>query len=147
MEDSEKNPNIINEPTVAYGNIGNYDIFNIIESIRNGIHFQKFMNILKQSPFSLSEWSYFLHISDRTMQRYQKEDKTFDQLQSEKIFEIVLIYRMGVQVFGSSDAFNIWLHTKNMVLGNVNPKDLMDSSFGISLIKDELHRIEHGIFA
>lgn len=147
MSESDNNLNILNEPAATYGSLGGNDIFSIIQNIRNGVRFQSFISILKQSPFSISEWSYFLHISDRTMQRYQKEDKTFDQLQSEKIYEIVLLYRMGSQVFGGSDAFNVWLHTKNITLGNVTPKELLDSSFGISLIKDELHRIEYGIFA
>ena len=79
------------------------------------------------------------------MQRYQKEKKTFDPLYSEKILEILLLTRLGIEVFGNSEKFTSWLETKNMVLGSKKPKEFLDNTFGISLLKDELTRIEHGI--
>ena len=81
------------------------------------------------------------------MQRYQKEQKTFDPLSSEKILEILLLSRLGVGVFGNTEKYNSWLETKNMVLGNKKPKEFLDNTFGIGLLKDELTRIEHGILA
>jgi uncharacterized protein (DUF2384 family) len=50
-------------------------------------------------------------------------------------------------VFGDKERFNVWLNATNIALGNVKPKDLLDNTFGISLLKDELGRIEHGILA
>jgi len=39
------------------------------------------------------------------------------------------------------------MDTKIIALGGVRPKDMLDTSFGINAIYDELGRIEHGIFA
>jgi putative toxin-antitoxin system antitoxin component (TIGR02293 family) len=100
-----------------------------------------------EAAFSLSEWSKILHISERTMQRYETENKTFDPVQSEKIIQIAMLHKYGISVFGNSENFHTWLYAKNIALGGISPKDLLDSSFGIDLIKDELGRIEHGVLA
>ena len=46
-----------------------------------------------------------------------------------------------------NEKLNTWLETKNIMLGGVKPKDLLDNTFGISLVKDELTRIEYGVLA
>lgn len=132
---------------LSYGAIDDQNILSLISLVRKGIKFPVFVNFMEKSPFDLAEWSGFLHVSERTMQRYKKEERTFDALQSEKILEIALLYKKGIEVFGDKEKFNSWLHTKNLALGKIKPKELFDSSFGISLLKDELTRIEHGILA
>ena len=146
-EEMEQPLNILEESKITYGSVGDRDIFRLIDAIRAGINFPVFTSIAKQSSFTINEWSGFLHLSERTMQRYQKEKKTFDPLYSEKIMEILLLTRLGIEVFGNSEKFNSWLETKNMVLGSKKPKEFLDNTFGISLLKDELTRIEHGILA
>jgi putative toxin-antitoxin system antitoxin component (TIGR02293 family) len=130
------------------------DIFNKVEdagapyyvnTIRNGIAFNAFEGILEKLSFTFSEWSSFLHISERTMQRYKKDQKKFDALQSEKILQITLLYKKGIDVFESKDNFNLWLSTPCVALGNVMPKSLLDSAFGIELVSDELNKIEYGV--
>jgi uncharacterized protein (DUF2384 family) len=49
--------------------------------------------------------------------------------------------------FGSEENFHTWMETKSIPLGGVKPKGLLDTTYGINLITDELGRIEHGIFA
>jgi putative toxin-antitoxin system antitoxin component (TIGR02293 family) len=115
--------------------------------VRRGIGFQTFDSFANKSPFSLNEWSVYLHLSERTMQRYKLENRTFDPLQSEKIIEIALLYNKGIEVFGNSEKFDSWLITDNIVLGNIKPKMLLDNTFGINLLKDELTRIEYGILS
>ncbi|HMG69386.1 MAG TPA: MbcA/ParS/Xre antitoxin family protein [Chitinophagaceae bacterium] len=81
------------------------------------------------------------------MQRYKKEKKSFDPIHSEKNLEVTLLYNLGVEVFGNKDKFNTWLETKNLALGGMKPKELLDNTFDIGLLKDELVRIEYGILA
>ena len=81
------------------------------------------------------------------MQRYKKEKKSFDPIYSEKILEVTLLYNLGAEVFGNKDKFNTWLETKNLALGRIKPKGLLDNTFGIGLLKDELTRIEYGTLA
>lgn len=132
---------------LAYNLVDDSSILNLIEIVRQGIKFSNFTDLVKLSPFNLSEWSGFLHLSDRTMQRYKKEKTTFSNIHSEKILQITLLFNYGVEVFGNKKKFNTWLETENLALGQIKPKDLLDSSFGIDLVKDELTRIEHGVLA
>ena len=138
---------ILNDPSVSYQSLGNKNISSLIASVRQGVSFASFISFVKKSPFNVSEWSSFLHLSERTMQRYKKEQKTFDPIYSEKILEIALLYRKGVEVFADKERFNAWLDANNIALGNVKPKELLDNTFGISLLRDEIGRIEHGVLA
>lgn len=119
----------------------------LMDWVRGGLDFKLFQNMVSRFPFSLEEWSQFLHLSERTIQRYKKEDKTFDSLQTEKILQITLLYQRGVEIFGDKPNFDFWLDTKNLALGNLKPKELLDNAFGIALLEEELTRIEHGVFA
>lgn len=132
---------------VKISSIDDSDVMLYIRTIRNGITFIAFSNFAKTTPFSYSEWSAFLHMSERTLQRYKQEKKAFDPIHSERILQIGLLYNFGVEVFGSSEKLNNWLETKNLALGGTKPKELLDNSFGIGLLKDELTRIEQGILA
>jgi putative toxin-antitoxin system antitoxin component (TIGR02293 family) len=60
---------------------------------------------------------------------------------------IELLYKKGIEVFGEEENFYAWMDFKSIPLGGVKPKDLLDTSFGINMIRDELGRIEHGILA
>ena len=142
MKPIELTPN-----TFSYNSVDDKDVFSIINTIKKGIKFSVFNSIALNSPFSLIEWSGFLNISERTMQRYKKERKSFDSNSSEKIIEIALLFKYGIEVFGNKDKFNTWLETKNVALGGIVPKELLDNTFGINLLKDELTRIEYGVLA
>jgi putative toxin-antitoxin system antitoxin component (TIGR02293 family) len=142
-----KNSIEISENQMSYQAIDDRDVLSLIQAVRKGIKYAFFTKITEKSPFTLPEWAQFLHLTNRTMQRYKSEDKTFDAIYAEKIVEITMLYKYGVEVFGNEQKLNIWLETDSIVLGGVKPKSLLDSVFGINLIKDELTRIEHGILA
>lgn len=137
----------VSEPMINYKTMDDRRAFHLIEAIRQGISYSLFEKLVKPIPFNLQEWSSFLHLSERSMQRYKKGKGTFNQNSSERIVEISMLYKYGVEVFGIATNFNTWLDNKSIAMGNRKPKELLDSSFGISLIKDELTRISQGILA
>jgi len=123
------------------------DTVELLKISRNGIRFSLFLEIVKSSPFSLKEWGKFLHLTERTLQRYKKESKKFEPIHSERIIEIAKLQMKGKNVFGSKSNFEQWMNSNIVALGGIKPTELLDSTFGIDLIMDELGRIEHGILA
>lgn len=138
---------IINEPAVAYLPTADAGVMNFIQSTRKGFTIHQFQQLSGKMKFSLQEWCNFLHLSERTLQRYKKNNSSFDSLQSERILEIVLLNKYGVKVFGSQDVFYSWLKESNVAMGGVLPVSLLNNTFGIQLIKQELGRIEYGVLA
>ena len=122
-------------------------VFHMMDVARKGISFKVFETLSRKFPFTMQNWADFLHISGKTLSRYQKEDKVFDAPQSEKILQIELLYSRGKEVFGDSESFLVWLQSESLALGKIKPQEILDSGFGISLLMDELLRIEHGVLA
>lgn len=132
---------------ISYESVDDRNVFALIAMVRNGINFSIFYAFVQKTPFSLSDWSVFLNMSERTMQRYKRARNSFDPIYSQKILEVTLLYNHGVGVFGDKNKFDTWLETINIALGGVKPRDLLDNTFGIGLLKDELTRIEHGVLS
>lgn len=135
------------EQKLSFEKVSEANSIYLMQVARQGINFDAFINLVKSIPFSMPDWSRLLHITNRTMQRYKKEMKSFDTIQSEKILQITLLYKKGIDVFGNKEKFDTWLIANNIALGSVKPKDLLDTAFGINLLNDELIRIEHGVLA
>jgi putative toxin-antitoxin system antitoxin component (TIGR02293 family) len=140
-------PILDKDEKLSYDSLDDQTMFNIIQSVREGLPYYAFENYASKSPFNLAEWSEFLGLSERSLHRYKKEQKPFNKIHSERIIEIVLLLRKGVEVFGNEKKFAIWMESQIVALGGIKPKDLLDSSFGIRLLNDELTRIAYGIFA
>ena len=131
----------------SYKSAGDKNVLGIIEAVRTGISFVEFDQIVRATPFSLTEWAAYLQLSERTIQRNQKENKPFQLIQSERIVELAMLYEYGVDVFGDKDNFTVWLNAASVALGGRTPKELLDTQLGIGMVKDELGRIEHGVLA
>lgn len=135
------------EAFFSYDAVDDNNVLAIIDLVRTGITYRDFNKIADDTPFSLTEWANYLQVSERTIQRNQKENKSFQPIQSERIVELSMLYQYGVEVFGEKANFNTWLISRSIALGGRTPKDLLDTKFGISMVRDELGRIEHGILA
>lgn len=137
---------IVNDLLAPYGLPEDRKSLRMIRLTREGVSYADFENITSESVFTMDQWVTFLHISERTLQRYKKDNKSFESLQSEKILELLLLQEYGQKVFEQAESFKIWLNSTSLALGGIAPISLLDSSFGIQMVKDELGRIEHGIF-
>lgn len=123
------------------------DPLDLLNLSRDGITYNLFQEIVDSSSFSIKQWSIFLHLTERTIQRYKKEKKKFETVQSEKILEIAKLQAKGIEVFEEETYFDAWLNSNIIALGNIKPITLLDNSFGIDMLMDELGRIEHGVLA
>ena len=66
---------IFNDLAVSYNTLDDTRMINLIDTVRKGISFSLFLSLVDRSSFSIIEWSAFLHLSERTIQRYRKEKK------------------------------------------------------------------------
>jgi len=132
---------------ISLGTLDNRDIFKLIRASRKGVDHKTLYDMIKSFPFNLSEWAKLLHISERTIQRYRHEKKKLDSIHSDRFLNIMILLNKGIEVFGNSENFMIWLESVNIALGKIKPIDIIDNAFGIKIIIDELTKIEHGVLA
>ncbi|NEN24916.1 antitoxin, partial [Cryomorpha ignava] len=81
------------------------DTIELIRLTRIGVEYSLFNSILTTTPYSIKDWSSFLHLTERTLQRYKKEGRSFEQPYSERILEIAQLQKRGIEVFGDADYF------------------------------------------
>lgn len=114
---------------------------------RKGVSFDVFQSLADRLNYTIKQWSKYLHITERTIQRYKKENKPFEPMQSERIIKIGVLHSRGAAIFGSEESFESWMRSQSVALGSIQPIELLDSGFGIEMLMDELGRIEHGVLA
>lgn len=114
--------------------------------IRAGIPKQVMDRLMSVADISLTEMAAIIHTSDRTLRRYTAGQR-LSQEQSERMVEIARLYSRGEEVFGTLGEFRTWMDATLLAFGNKKPKEFMDTSIGISMIMDEIGRVQHGVFA
>ncbi|HZJ21220.1 MAG TPA: antitoxin Xre-like helix-turn-helix domain-containing protein [Pricia sp.] len=119
----------------------------MIAMVRDGISYGDFLKFFRNEPFTDQEWANYLGISVRTLDRYRNGQKRFPAKQSERILEIKRLLTFGESVFEDRGNFMDWMCMRNIPMGGVLPKDLLDTTIGINMVQDQLGRIEHGILA
>ncbi len=109
--------------------------------------FSEFKKIADKVDLTQKEWSDILHISERTLQRYAKDNSTFNFSVIDRILLIDKVLKKGVEIFGSGINFITWLKDEpNSIDGELGLHSL--ASFDtITKVLNQLGRIEHGILA
>jgi uncharacterized protein (DUF2384 family) len=68
-------------------------------------------------------------------------------MHKEIVLKLEALYEIGFNSFDSNEkALNEWLESRIPALGDCVPKDLLITLSGIDSVKNELLRIEHGIY-
>jgi putative toxin-antitoxin system antitoxin component (TIGR02293 family) len=120
--------------------------YDLIRLTRKGINKKQLLFLVKYLSLNLTEISKILPISIRTLQRYNKNRILNTDVTNQSLL-IAELFTKGVRVFGNLDKFNLWLRSPNSALSGYMPIDLLDTTFGLELIKDELGRIEYGVIS
>jgi uncharacterized protein (DUF2384 family) len=126
----------VNEPEVMYLSNATLDIFPI----------SSFNLLSEKLLFTQAEWASELHISDRTLQRYLKENKAFEGLFAEHLYQMEQLADLGLLVFGDVKALDTWLRSPRDVLGKLLDFSTSSSFWGVRLLCNELGRIEYGVY-
>ena len=104
--------------------------------------FKNFKKVMDKSPFSLLEWANFLHVSERTLQRYAKDNSSFNGLLIDRILDLEKLIDFGNAEFG--DHFHDWLQSTPYNLYGNKPIELLKSSDGIKTVYNLIGQIVHG---
>lgn len=120
--------------------------FNIIELARQGLPKRSLLSFAKKIAITIQDLASIMHISERTLQRYD-DDAIIKTEYAEKAIELARLYARGNEVFGSMENFKIWMKTPGLIFNGESPLSLLDTSAGFDMVFTELGRIEHGILA
>lgn len=109
--------------------------------------YNEFKKIADKTPFTQAEWASILHVSERTLQRYAKNNGSFAPINAERALQIDKILKEGKIAFGKVENFYNWIKGKPYMLeGNLSFNSLT-SYEGIQKVLTQLGRIQHGILA
>lgn len=134
------NSQLLYEPELAYELIRK-------PKITKDVAFNDFKKIASKVDFTQKEWSDILHISERTLQRYAKENTVFSFSVTDRILQVNKVFERGLEVFGSYAKFNLWLRGDPYMLEGQLSLHSLASIDGINNVLTQLGRIEHGILA
>ncbi|MEO6453096.1 MAG: antitoxin Xre-like helix-turn-helix domain-containing protein [Ginsengibacter sp.] len=110
-------------------------------------NYKEFAKIADKVPLTQKEWADILHISERTLQRYAKDNGVFNFSVADRILQIDKVIKKGIHVFGSIDKFMKWISDNPYMLEGRLSLHSLASIEGINRIFTQLGRIEHGLFA
>ncbi len=110
-------------------------------------NYKEFKKIADKVPFTQKEWADILHISERTLQRYAKDNGSFNFSAVDRILQIDKVIKKGIEVFGNMDKFMGWLKNNPFMLEGRLSLQSLGSIEGINMVLTQLGRIEHGLFA
>ena len=116
------------------------------EVILKDFTFSEFKKIADQATFTLKEWADFLHTSERTLQRYAKDNSSFNGLQIERILLFKKLIKEGNKQFGK-EKFGTWINRKLFSLNFKTPREFLFTHDGVQEVINILGRLEHGIVA
>lgn len=118
----------------------------VIPSIKD-FSYTEFKKIAEKTPFTQGEWAAMLMISERTLQRYAKNNGSFAPINAERFVQINNVINRGKKVFGSVEGFYDWIHANPSMLEGDLSFNSLTSFDGIQNVLTQIGRIEHGILS
>jgi putative toxin-antitoxin system antitoxin component (TIGR02293 family) len=108
--------------------------------------YKKLKKITELVPFTQADWANMLHLSERTLQRYAKNNSSFEGIYTDRILLLQDMINLGLETFTDADAFYRWLKKDKLVLGQTLNFQSLYSDRGIQEIIDQLSRIQYGVY-
>jgi putative toxin-antitoxin system antitoxin component (TIGR02293 family) len=108
--------------------------------------YKKLKKITELVPFTQSEWANMLHLSERTLQRYAKNNSSFEGIYTDRILLLQEMINLGLETFTDADAFYRWLKKDKFILGQTLNFQSLYSDRGIQEVIDQITRIQYGVY-
>ncbi len=101
---------------------------------------------LKERGFTIDE-IYSIVAPRRTLARRKELGQELTAEETDRVLRLARIADMADRVFGDHERAQRWLRKGSRVLDGLRPIDLLATETGARIVEEELHRIDHGIFA
>ena len=137
----------VNERLGGYGVLkhkirNNFDLAFLAE---NGVPKAAIQHLADSAGLDVKELISLLPVTPRNLLRYEDTD-LLSNVVSDHLISLADVISVGTRVLGR-EYFLEWLHSNILALGNEKPIQYLRTHAGIEVVKTELGRIEHGIFA
>jgi putative toxin-antitoxin system antitoxin component (TIGR02293 family) len=166
-------PSVVNEPLAAYKTSTSSDLgYNYFESekdisagrilgnykndfssphsklvaIKKGLQAQALLDLMFVTGATRVDIAHLLDLTEPTLRKYITAGKELNIGLSEHILQLFELFDKGMDTFGSLDDFKNWLPKHNIGM-DAKPIDLLDTITGISIVMNELLRIDYGVLA
>jgi putative toxin-antitoxin system antitoxin component (TIGR02293 family) len=133
------------QPTKSLKVVYNASVKDKIDFIKGGASKNDLIKIKDQLDVDYDKLSQILSVS-RAKLLSKKPKEKFDQTTSERIMLVSDVVGFGEHVFEDMANFRDWLKRENKALGNKSPIEMMDTVYGIQEVKNEIGRIESGVY-
>jgi len=117
-----------------------------LAAIKQGLEPKAIQELIELTGATQTDIARILDLTEPTLRKYIKKGKELNTGLSEHLIQLFELFDKGMDTFGSLEEFKNWLPHQNIGIGAV-PMDLLDTLTGISIIKNELIRIDYGVTA
>lgn len=117
-----------------------------LDAIKKGLEPKAIQDLIEIAGVTQTDAAHILDLTEPTLRKYIKTGKELNTGLSEHLIQLFELFDKGMDTFGSLEEFKNWLPHQNIGIDAV-PMDLLDTLTGISMIKNELIRIDYGVTA
>jgi uncharacterized protein (DUF2384 family) len=90
---------------------------------------------------TISNW---LNIDVKTLRNWKNPNYKLKPEDQEKVLLLMVLFKHGIDVFGSGEKFRQWLYLDNFYFGKKQPGSFLNTGTGIRFVDNNLTAIEYG---
>lgn len=117
-----------------------------LNAIKKGLASKAITDLIEITGATQMGAAHILDLTEPTLRKHIKAGKELNTGLSEHILQLFELFDKGMDTMGSLSEFKKWLQQHNIGI-NAKPIDLLDTITGISIIMNELLRIDYGVLA
>ncbi|MXV51666.1 DUF2384 domain-containing protein [Pedobacter sp. HMF7647] len=117
-----------------------------LSAIKTGLKSRAISDLILLTGATQTDLATILDLTEPTLRKHIKAGKELNTGLSEHILQLFELFDKGMDTFGSLDEFKNWLPQHNIGI-DARPIDLLDTITGISIVMNELLRIDFGVVA
>lgn len=108
--------------------------------------YKRFQKIIDKVPFTQKEWANILHLHERTLQRYAKDNSSFEGIYTDRILQVDQLITIGLETFNNAAALYNWLKKDKIVFNRILNFESLYSYQGIHDTHNQIGRILHNVY-